>query len=253
MICVFSFCSEDREMAVELARHIECLGGVKSHRCLILCPANVDWREVERLLHSSFSTLEVVTYAPRLKGWPDGPNQAFFAAAEAVFKRFPKECWLWLEADCVPIRQQWLDHIGNEYRFCGKTILGAIENAFDAASKPNGEHVTGVAVYPGDFIAKCAPLRTIITATEHYRKSGALPPAFDVYLAPYTLPNVARTQTIRHYWKSDQFTEAKNGKVYCRFKLPYGASNVVDMDAALIHGCKDMSLLDIVQKRLVHA
>lgn len=250
MICVLSFCDSDMPMAVDLSRHIEAMGGVRNHRCLILCPAPVAWRPVEQALHAAFESVELVTYPPRLKGWPDGPNLAFFTAAESVFRKYPKETWLWLESDCVPMHQRWLDSIANEYRFCGKTILGAIENAFGLDGKPAGEHVTGVAVYPGDFITKCPPLRTLVTTTEHYRKSGALPPAFDVYLSPYTLPNVAKTQTIRHYWKSEAFSEAIDGQVYCRFRNPYGASNRVDMDAALIHGCKDASLLNIVQGRL---
>lgn len=238
------------DMAHELARHIECLGGVKKHRAIIFHPADVQPHDIEACLRQVFDAVDVVSYPPRLKGWPDGPNQAFFTAAELIHRKYPKEEWLWLEADCVPTRQSWLDDIAGEYRFCGQPILGALSATFDGSGRIIGEHVTGVAVYPGDLMARCAPLRSIVTTTEHYRKSGGLPPAFDVYLAPYTLPLCAKTQTIRHYWKAFDFAE-ENGKIRCKFQQPHGASNVVDMGAALIHGCKDFTLLTIVQNSLL--
>lgn len=251
MICAFSFCDSDRDMALELARHIECLGGCRKHRAIIFHPNGVDSRSIEDCLRGVFEAVEVVSYPPRLKGWPDGPNQAFFTAAELMHRKYPKEEWLWFEADCVPTRQSWLDDIAGEHRFCGQPILGALATTFDGSGKVVGEHVTGVAVYPGNLLERCPPLRSIVTTTEHYRKSGGLPPAFDVYLAPYTLPLCAKTQTIRHYWKAFDFAEALDGQIRCKFQQPHGASNVVDMDAALIHGCKDFTLLTITQKRLL--
>lgn len=253
MICVFSFCDSDCDMALEVARHIECLAGVQDFRCMALHPENVDARGIAGYLESAFSSVDDVSYAPLLCGWPDGPNLAFFHAAQAMFKKYPKEPWLWLEADCVPMRSAWLKDIAAEYRFCDKSVLGAVAPSFDALSNRNGEHVTGVAVYPGNFLETCPPLQSLVTTTEQYRRSKSLPPAFDVYLAPYTLPNLARTKTIRHYWKAFDFTEGIGGLIRCKFKAPYGASNIVDMDAAVIHGCKDFSLLTIVQKRLCAA
>lgn len=250
MIVCLSFCENDRAMALELARHIECLGGCKKHRCIVFHPKGVESHEIADRLRNSFAEMEVISYPARLHGWPDGPNQAFFEASEAVFHKYPKEEWLWMEADCVPTRKSWLDDISGEYRFCGQPILGALSATFDGHGKIVGEHVTGVAVYPGDFLSKCPPLRSIVTTTEHYRKSGGLPPAFDVYLAAYTVPRCAKTQTIRHYWKAFEFTEAMDGEIRCKYQKPHGVSNLVDMDAALIHGCKDFTLLNLVQRRL---
>lgn len=248
MICVFSFCNHDRPMALELAKHIECLGGVREHQCLILHPSDTDPREIEDHLKPAFGLTKIVTYPPRLNGWPDGPNQCFYVASKAVQLMTLKEPWLWLEADCVPTGPGWLTEIYNEWRYCSMPILGALCDSFEGG-KVIGKHVTGVAVYPHDLYSKCPPIRSLVNTTEGYRLSGGSPPAFDTYLAPYTVPLCAETKTIRHYWKSRNFKESEDG-TFCEFEIPHGVSNKVDMSAALIHGCKDYTMLDIVQRRL---
>lgn len=235
-------------MATHLALHIECLRGVAKHDCLLLCPDDVEHPAIHELLLGAFKTCEMVSYPPRLKGWPDGPNLCFAVAAEAVYTRF-KQPWLWLEPDCVPTRSAWLDEIESEYRYCGKPVLGVFENTYGEDGKISGRHVNGVAVYPGDWWKICAPIRSLVGSTEGYRLSGNLPPAFDTLQAPYSVPRCIESQTIRNLWKSYCFYE-ENGVVRCRFKQKYGASEIVDMTAALIHGAKDTSLLDLVQRRL---
>lgn len=252
MICAFSFCEHDRLMALELSKHIEVLGGVSRHRCVLLHPFDTDAREIARHLKPAFESVQILTYPPRLNGWPDGPNQCFYVAAKAIEQMAGNEPWLWLEADCVPTRPEWMEQIYAEWKYCGMPILGALCNTFDLAGKVCGKHVTGVAVYPHDFYTKCPPLRTIVESTEQYRQQDAKPPAFDTYIAPYSVPMCGETQAIRHYWKSHSYKE-KNGEVRCSFEIPYGISDLVDMTAAMIHGAKDFSLLDIVQARLCAA
>lgn len=248
MIAALSFCKSDAAMALELVRHIECLRGVDRHRCFIFRPSNVECGEISRLCSDSFSEMRDVPYEERLKGWPDGPNQCFFEAANYISLCGLKQPWLWLEADCVPMRPSWLDAIEDEYYTVGRPILGAFEKSW-GNKEIVGKHVTGVAVYAHDFIHKAPSLKTIIGATQQYRDYGQIPPAFDVYLAPYSVPMCGETKTMRHYWKSHSYGRTERG-VECSFKSQYGASPVVDMDAALIHGCKDYSLLNLVQKRL---
>lgn len=251
MIACFSFCESDLLMALELAKHIACLGGVSKYSCLSFHPDKVDGRDIFEHLTNAFSGVVDVPYRETLHGWPDGPNQCFVEAARWVESLKSREPWLWLEADCVPTRSTWLDEIEGEYQFCGKSVLGVINSTFDLDGKVNGEHVTGVAVYPANFFSKCSPLRSLVEATDHYRKQGHCPPAFDCYIAPYAVPNCAKSEAIHHFWKSYDFREAPNGMVFCKFQKDYRASNKVDLRAALIHGAKDFSLLDIVQRRLL--
>jgi hypothetical protein len=250
MIVAFSFCESDKLMALELARHIEAMGSVSRHDCLLLHPKDVDAREIAEVLQPAFGDFEALEYVPRLNGWPDGPNQCFQVAAKSIWLRREETPWLWLEADCVPTMPEWLDKIEAEYRFCGKSILGVLNDTFGLDGKVIGKHVTGVAVYPQDFWSKCAPIRSIVDASEMYRRNGACPPAFDVYIAPYAVPKCAPSNAIRHYWKSHSYKENEAGQIECRFTTPYGASNVVKMDTPLIHGCKDFTLLDLVQNGL---
>lgn len=248
MIAALSFCNGDRAMALELSRHIECLRGVEKHRIFIFHPSNVESADIAKLCAESFGEMRDIPYEERLKGWPDGPNQCFFEAANYISLIRGNDPWLWMEADCVPMRPRWMDAIEAEYYMVGRPILGAFENSW-SKGEITGRHVTGVGVYPRDFIHQAPSLKTIVAATTQYRDYGTIPPAFDVYLSPYSVPLCGESQTMRHYWKSHRYHRTGNG-VECAFRSPYGASPVVDMSAALIHGAKDFSLLDIVQSQL---
>lgn len=236
-------------MALELARHLEAMGGVRNHSCLMLHPDDVDGSEIEARLIRAFGEFKAVQYKETLKGWPDGPNQCFVVAARTMLT-YSKEPWLWLEADCVTTRPEWADEIEAEHRYCGQPILGVLNDTFGLQNEVTGKHVTGVAVYPYDFYRTCPLLASLEVATDNYRLSGHCPPAFDVYIAPYAVPKCAQAKSIALYWRSRNFVE-QDGEVRCSFDSPYGASPVVNMDAALLHGCKDFSLLDIVQSRLL--
>jgi hypothetical protein len=239
-------------MALEVCRQIECLGGCQRHSCLSFHPDDVEGRDIFEHLNGSFGSVVDVPYRETLKGWPDGPNQCFYEAARWIEMLPSKEPWFWMEADCIPTRPRWLDDIESEYHYSGKPVLGVLNQTFSADGKVSGEHVTGVAVYPHDLLAQCASLRSIVRATSEYRKAGHCPPAFDCYIAPWAVPNCAQSQTIRHYWKSFDFSEGLDGEIYCKFKKHYGASNRVDLSAAVIHGAKDFSLLNILQSRLIN-
>jgi hypothetical protein len=253
IICVFSFCASDRAMALEIARHIEAMGGVTKHRCIVLHPSNVDGREIIRHLESAFGEVRIVAYRPYLHGWPGGPNQCFYEAAKAVLEMPGNAPWLFMEADCVPTNPTWLDEIASEHQLCEQPILGVFNDTFDANGRVVGQNIEGVAVYPRDLLKRCAQLRTIIDSTEQYLRWGAVPPSFNTYIGPYTTKICAPATTIAHYWKSHSYKLWEDGIVRCRFKIPYGADDEVDMNAALVHGAKDFSLLDLVQGRLAAA
>lgn len=236
-------------MAWELSKHIEAMGGVRNHGCLLLHPDNVDGWEIEACLRRAFGSVKSLPYKETQKGWPDGPNQCFAIAARAMLT-FSDDPWLWMEADCVPTRPEWLDDIENEHRYCGQPILGVLENTYGPDGAIIGKHVNGVAVYPHDWWKICPLMASLETATEGYRTTGNCPPAFDTYQAGYSTPRCAESRMIVNLWKSFGFTE-ENGVVKCQFRQEYGASSVVDMNAALIHGAKDFSLLTLAQNRLL--
>lgn len=250
LVCVLSFCREDRAMAVELALHIEAMGGVSRHQCLVLHPSNVDGSEIEDCLRRVFRAVKDVPYAPRLSGWPAGCNLAFYEAAKAVQEMAGNEPWLWMEADCAPTRPPWLDEIATEHRFCGQPMLGVFSDTFDQHGKVVAGNIEGVAVYPHDLLKRCPPLRSIVATTEQYLRGGFTPPSFNTYLSAYTTKMCASASTIAHFWKSHSYRLLEDGITRCQFRIPHGADDEVDLNVPLIHGAKDDSLLNLVQERL---
>lgn len=275
MIAVFSFCASDREQAVHLAQHIEALRGVERHDCLLLHPTDTNARGIMEPLKASFQTLEVMDYAPLFTGWPQGPNQCFQVACGAMLKRDERDGWLWLEADCVPTTPRWLDVLQSEYRYAGRPVMGVLNDSVDTRGTITGQHVTGVAIYPNDFVKLCPTVKDLSRVTECYLRAHERVPAFDCYIAPYAVKNCVQTKLIQHAWKSFDFLEHEfsqfgripdrsridEGRMFnstfslsCRFQQSYSGCRVPDIgEAVLVHGSKDTSLLDIIQKRLIQS
>lgn len=251
MNVVFSFCKTDREQAARLAAWILKLGSVENHKCIIVHPNDTNTDGMEESLRQAFGSVEKFTYDAQLSGWPAGPNEQHARIAIAMARRPDKSGpWLFMEADCLPTRASWLNEIDTAYRLYGMPMLGALNNTFETAtSRVVGKHVTGVAVYPQDFARRCPLVRNMIETSAEYTRSGHMPPAFDCYYEAYTVPMTYVSPLIQHFWKAQNFRE-EDGQIICDFQRPYGATNAVSSEAAMVHGCKDFSLLEILEKRL---
>lgn len=256
MTVAFSFHGGDKPQGVALAQWIRRLGGVENHDCLIVHPTTTDADGIEEPLRQAFRYVEVMTYTPQLEGWPQGPNElhARTAFALALHKKITGP-WLFLEADCLPTTSHWLNQIASTHQRSGRPMLGTLNDSIDSEGRMVGRHVIGVAVYPQDF-ARIVPLvKNIITTSAEYAKEakrtgdpklGA--PPFDCYYGPYTVEMTHVSPLIQHLWCSENYRE-QDGQIVCDFRKPNRYPPVVNPDAVLIHGCKDGSLLQILQAR----
>lgn len=248
MLCVLGFCQHDRYKAITLAERIRSLGGVANHDCLLVYPNGVNADAVIEPLRRAFRRVDIAPYNATLAGWPYGPNEmAAFAMQHVASNPTFNTHYLWLEPDCDITGPTWLDAIDFEYQRCGKLILGVLNDTMAKGSSiPIGKHVVGVAVYPKLFPKLCPIVRsTTATAIEHFRMKRE-PKAFDVYFAPYTVPNTSPTRLIQHLWKSRNYRRGQDGTIICDSE---SSESRVDPVALIIHGCKDTSLFEILTNK----
>lgn len=151
-------------------------------------------------------------------GYFGSPNQMFKAGLEVVELIFPGRPMLWCEADTVPIGKDWVDVISREYQDCGKPFLGDFVY---------GEinHMTGNGVYPPNW-RELAPCLELLPGPD--TRWG-----WDSQCAKETLPQAAKSTTIRQVWRPLPFTVET-------MKL------VVPEGCALFHQCKDGTLIDAI-------
>lgn len=150
MLCVIPFFAGDRHLALQLAQHIERIGGVKHHTCLLVVDKGTMKDGVVEPLQKAFASVEVIFAEPAgAQGtWGNGTtdataaNEMFLTAAIYVQERL-KVPFFWMEPDATPTRSTWLDEIEAEYKNGRKAFMGAYVNI-----PPHEPHMSGVAVYP---------------------------------------------------------------------------------------------------------
>lgn len=128
-------------MAHNLKWQIE-LGGNRDYNAVVtwddtVSPENV--RMIQGLAKQAYGIIYSCNYPqPRVKAWPFAPNHAF--QRTALFMLCLNTPWLWLEADAIPMRPEWLVALNNEYYKADKQFMGPIVQG--------AGHCNGVAIYP---------------------------------------------------------------------------------------------------------
>lgn len=195
MICVFSTFSGDVDRLHNLLTWIGDLGGCKNHTALLVADFATPFPEcakAKKLALQSFGQVRCISNGASVKGWPQGPNSLFWAAAKYI-EGMMEAPWLLCESDCVPLRSGWLDAIESEYS--GLTVpMGDLYGGLASDTGLPMRALSGIAVYPPNAasILKDDPkqpwdmanrewllLNGVSTPLiKHYYGTKALPPTF---------------------------------------------------------------------------
>ena len=216
LLVVTAFHSGDAKAALRLWNWIETLGKIDND-VLLVCEPLEDRLEQNRVLlaakRAAKSVTRIFTDGKHENKWPQGPNAAFLAAAKYASEK--RRNFLWLEADCVPIKQGWIREIETEYAQCGKQYLGGIVDCHPPLPK---QVMYGVAVYRHTVLS---------IASQAIAERPDI--AFDVSMSPSTVPLAAKSkllQLVKPDTKPDiaegvvLYHSDKNGDVIDRVKHP---------------------------------
>lgn len=144
-VIVLNACDRDCQMELKKLDWIYELGACKGFDCLVVHDRTMNRilsEEIFAAARKNFHTVKVHSYDPPSQTrWPLAANWAFQQAAWVMYE--DGRCWYWMETDCVPLREHWLEDIAAEYWACGKPIMG---------SQVTGRgHFNGTAIYPSNF------------------------------------------------------------------------------------------------------
>lgn len=253
MLLAYSISSADHEGCLRLAKFLKWVSNQGSHDLLLatteeLIPVR---NEIEELIGPLFSRVYTVTTPNLRTGWPAGPNSYFHFVAKHIYTHIPCEGWYFFEAgDCVPLRPGWLDEIEEDYKRGCRPVMGVIHTTYFATDntsplKTDGSHVVGTGIYPKDLPRRIPIFDSLAVATA----------PFDCFLQWYIVPIAYNTRLICHLWKTQGYKTQKDGSVVGEGvpgsrRFDSAPILPVDFTAAVVHGCKDDSLLNIVRGRL---
>lgn len=151
IVVVFPVCAKDINRAVSHATWLNILTRGRSkwpHEAVISFDRDSPItlvNHLEWLLKQSFEKVTAYDYhrAP-FRQYPHAANWAFQNTAHRMAKQ--NRPWLWMEADAVALRYEWLEVLQDKYEDCGKDWLGPIV--------PHMGHLQGTSIYPADAAAR---------------------------------------------------------------------------------------------------
>lgn len=191
MIIVFPYCHKDHDQAVRLVDWLTEIGPFLNHDLLIVRDVRAPLLPELRPLFRSSKELAITDDVHN--SWPQSPNLMFAKAAKYIEYR-PKQPWLWLEPDAIPLRASAFDESEAEYQKAveaGKFFVGDFVHLPEPGFK---DHMSGVAVYPPNM-------------THHAGDATiSLDIAWDVQAARQILPKMFQSELILHRWKHPPFT-----------------------------------------------
>lgn len=233
LLCVIPYCAKDYKQTQALLDWCEELGGCEQHSCLLVADAAIAKDERIVLLTAAkkcfrhASTLPIVA---KPVGFP--PNRMFLGAAEHIYQtaKFP---WLWLEPDCIPLKEGWLDALAVEYAASPKRFLGTHVTA-DQPGLPK-VHLAGCAVYPADAFPLYNTMERIKTEIV----------AWDMEAANAVVPRSHHTALIQQFWGKRDLPPTFVDKKRTDLQYP---ENTLDLtfltkEAVLFHRNKDGTLI----------
>jgi hypothetical protein len=178
------------------------------------------------LLGRSFPKMTKLRYTrPPTSQWPHAPNWAWQNTAKHMIGKGP---WLWMEADAIALKKEWLDVIDREYHQSGMPFMGPHVDGM--------AHVNGVAVYPHNTPELLA----------HAMRSKDM--AWDYEAGPEMLYRTHNASgTMQHLWSvdGDRWLECGGGQVPILLDAGSLQKNLKP-SAVLLHRVKDRSVIDLL-------
>lgn len=243
----------DHHLAVAGSRWIRELGGVKNYRVCCVWDGELSLEEREPILaefREAFGKVNqmAIPTTAEYRRWPQGPNALFTTFCRSL-DQIAHMPFAWHEPDMFPTRSSWLDELTEEYRTCGQPFLGALSNSWMELSETQrvvvGKHLAGVACYSPDILSYA---QNFIHRTEI---------AFDIaFSEEIGCPNLcAESKLIGHKWLTANY-HWKDGLIHCtpapsriKGQEKYALATPMGIDQwALVHGCKDLSLVNLLRE-----
>jgi hypothetical protein len=142
LVVVLPVCNADANLMLKNLDWMRSMGMPRTHECLVSSDRTTMDPILRRIkqvalgpflrVHETSYTLSRKVVFRQTAAWQHAAN---------VMAQMNRN-WLWLEADCVPLKSHWLVVMQKEYDRCGKAFCGPIMHG------PG--HMNGTAIYPAN-------------------------------------------------------------------------------------------------------
>jgi hypothetical protein len=251
VLLVLPFSALDARLALSLAKYLEHVGPYKSHEVLIATPKDCEAaaNEIREVIGDQFSKVYTHFVNNHRDGWPIGCNLMFHDISYHIWTEVPCKAWYMFEPDNTPIKPNWLNTLSDEYDRVARPFMGVIHPSYWLRGRgtsqerfiQDGTHLIGTSIYPQNAPQYSTLWKSIPHATVPW----------DVYWQWEIVKHAAGTNLIDHQWrtiryKRDKKTGEIKGERTPGSTLPY-EPYPLRPDAVVHHGCKDLSLMNIMR------
>jgi hypothetical protein len=249
LLLVLPVCHKEINQAIRLADWIGRLGGLKKRSILVVYTWKAKW-EIEQVIDHLRPVFGIVnSYLLPVEdesGWPVSSNTMFMQTVEYLDQIGNTEPWFWFEVDCCPLSPGWMEALEQEYEAIGKPYMGVVTPSRFMYVRTGirfteGSHVTGASIYPADMWQTFPMVRTLS------------PMAFDVQMGKEMLPLAHDTKLICHRWQTINYRRNEKGEITMDdldTKENHYGGRSVHPEAVVVHGAKDLSLIDLLEAEL---
>lgn len=230
---VFPVCQHDINQAIHHAKWLVKLGRKYDRRAVVAFDRTcnlVAVQQLRKLLERVFTKLDNFMYpTPPMIAYPHAANWAWQQCAYHMSEQ--DNPWLWMEADAVVLKAEWIEALEWEYERAGKAFMGPKVKGMG--------HFNGGTVYPPDTPSRLpSAFRCVEQAWDYMSASEMIPQGHDA------------AALMQHCWTrvGDELSEVGGGSV------PQGCTpelfdRWIKPTAVVFHRWKDNSMIDMLMAR----
>lgn len=232
---VLPLCQKDGLLLLENLKWQCELDGVKDFEAVLLIETDTQVELMDACQEyagKTYRNVQVVSYprAPKSK-WPDAPNWVFQHAARHMQRGLTP--WFFMEPDCQPTKQYWLEIWNREYFLRKRAIMGFVI--------PSMGHCNGTAIYPNNFPMLCPEAMTCTDV------------AWDGLMKQKTIKLTADAPDLMcHVWGIRNGQAQICGGDPAVFMTQKNVDDWVNPNAILFHRAKDTTLIERLRERRGH-
>lgn len=287
MIVTIPFHKGDADKAASMLDLCSRLEHVTTHQLILIYPHTTGQDVVEKVYNSARKAFAVVKKYPIPhevpQGWPKGPNRMFATTASLVRNKQDFEAqytgdyrqqngaFLWLEPDCTPLHAGWIDRLQAQYLMAQKPFLGTVrptliqDVTFNIEGDPEsgikeylgkrieGEHMVLVGMYDRQIAHH---INWITQAAEGHEAIDAVLQNEICQKDHNGYTRLVKSELVGHGWKTENYRVIQDGETVT-IQADSHEDNTGDTvfsvhrrgytGPCMIHGCKDDSLIAIVE------
>lgn len=230
---------------------------IGSDHDLLVVGSKENKNEIEKLdyeIKHLFNSSQVHLLNDNVLGWPMSCNFYFQQTCAFLKNKKENDSFFWCELDSVPLKENWLDIISNEYyldttkatkeKRNPKIYLGVMERNYEGKNGEllpesiSGPKMSSIGVYSNE-ICNCPVLSSLSLTNRHWTS----------VIQWYTTKEINDSKLIQNNWRTNNYRK-DNDKIICD-SISNSAwdnhyNNAITSDCVIVHGCKDDSLSNLL-------